>query len=337
MIFDREIFYIDEGKLADAFNLEQRSFDALVAALELVSDDEQLKESVHFVVQGYIRNQPIRIFSREGAIAIANFLDLRGEATEDSLNQVFALLEQYRLDQIDGKIRRTVYENCSSLLLRNQRHWLSREDVIKILSTNRNTLDRAFQTIQRSDNPMQIDADFENQQEFYFSLSGLEKLSIGLSINLRSKERREYCERVRQVAPPVLEFLALVPAPPDADVERAVRFARKRDGVCQVQRIDRNKYENRLVELVGHHLYDRSTYRFLADDPDNILTVAKQISEDFHQWNGGTQTPCTIDDFIEYVERHYAGNHPLILMLYNRRRVLLIKLSQLQRALPEGE
>lgn len=101
--------------------------------------------------------------------------------------------------------------------------------------------------------------------------------------------------------------------------------------------IIRDKYENRLIKLVGHHLYDQNTYHFFASDPDNIITIAEQVSDDFHQWNGGFAKTCTINDFIEYVESHYPQKHEAILMLHNRRRVLLLKLSQFQRVLRESE
>lgn len=339
MVFDRKIFYIEEASLAKALNLEQKTFDEIVNSLETSLDENiRLKDNLHFVIQGYIGKQPVRIFSREGAIAIAKYLDLHGDLTKLALKAVLELIEQYRINQIDTKVRQAVYENSSSLVLRNQRHWLSREDVIKIFKTNGSRLNTAFQSIQRSDFPMRINEDFETKESgYYFSLSGLEKLSIELSLNLLSEERREYCQRVREVAPPVLEFLALVPSPSAQDIERAIRFAKNRDGICQITGVARNKYENRLIKIVGHHLYDKNTYTFLGADPDNILTIAEQVSEDFHQWNGGNQNSCTIDDFINYVEWRYPEKHQVILMLHNRRRVLLLKLSQRQRALPEGE
>ncbi|MCC5634442.1 hypothetical protein LC593_00980 [Nostoc sp. CHAB 5844] len=340
MVFDRKIFYIEEGSLAKALKLEQRNFDEivnfLVASLE---ENIRIQEKLHFVIQGYIgKKQPVRIFSREGAIAIAKYLDIHGQVNELALKTVLALIERYHLNQIDAKVRQAVYENSSSLTLRNQRHWLSRDDVIKIFKTNSSRLDIAFQNIQRSDFPMRINEDFETQENSaYFSLSGLEKLSIELSLNLLSEERREYCKRVREVAPPVLEFLAFVPLPSQQDIDRAIHYAKNRDGSCQITGVIRNKYENRLIKLVGHHLYDKNTYNFLGADPDNILTIAEQVSEDFHQWNGGNQKTCTIDDFIDYVEWRYPQKHNVILMLHNRRRILLLKLTQLQRALPEGE
>ncbi len=338
MLFDREVFYIEERNLAEAFNLYQRDFDQIVENLASTSNEEiRLIESVHFIIQGYVSKQYAkRIFSQEGAIAIASYLDVNGAVDETHINTVFALLERYRINQIDATVRRSVCKNSSSLARRRQRYWLSLEDVVKILKTNRSRLEKAFHDIQTSDDPMIIYEDFENQDKDYFSLSGLEKLSLELSVSLRSEERREYCSRVTEVAPPVVDFLAFTPSPSQENIDRTVRYVKNKDQFCQVTGVARDKYENQLIKLVGHHLYDQNTYKFLAADPDNIITIAEQVSDDFHQWNGGFNITCTIDDFIEYTERRYPEKHKAILMLHNRRTILMHKLSQLQRTLPEG-
>ncbi|MDY7051130.1 hypothetical protein [Limnospira fusiformis] len=340
MPFDKEVFYIEEIKLAEALGLNQQELDEIVDSLQASADESiQLKEWLHFVIQNYVtQQQPIRIFSREGALAIANYLDLRGDATKISPNGVIALLEQYNLNKIDAKIRRAVYENSSSLVSKNQRHWLSRKDVVKIFMTTSTQLRRAFGNIQRSDFPMEKNIDFAENDDglTLFSLSGLEKLSIELSLKLRSKERRDYCKRVREVAPPVLKFLAIAPSPEPKEIKQAMNYAKNRDKkTCQVTGVVRDKYDPR-IELVGHHLYDQKTYHFLSADPDNILTIDKKLHEDFHQWNGGTQETCTIDDFIDYVEWRYPEKHELILTLHNKQIVLRSKLAQFQRTLPES-
>ncbi|MGB3206064.1 MAG: hypothetical protein WBB28_13820 [Crinalium sp.] len=339
MSFDREVFYITESSLAEAFNLNPKDFDLIVEALTSTDNEEvRLKEWVHFIIQGYVNKRyPKRIFSKEGAIAIASYRDVNGAVDETHINTVFALLERYRINQIDATVRRSVYENSSSIALRRQRHWLNREDVMKILKTNKSRLEKAFQDIQRSDTPMIIDEDFENQDQVYYSLSGLEKLSLELSVSLRSEERREYCSRVTAVAPPVIQFLSLIASPSQEDVEKTVRYVKNKDKFCQVTGVARDKYENQLIKLVGHHLYDKNNYWFLADATENIITIAEQVSDDFHQWNGGFNRTCTIDDFIKYVEWRYPEKHEAILMLENRRKILLLKLRQLQRTLPKGD
>jgi hypothetical protein len=339
MNFDREVFYIEETKLAQALELQQQDLDEIVDSLQASADESiLLKECLHFVVQNYVnKQQPIRIFSREGALAIASYLDVIGGVTEFSIKRVIALLDNYRINQIDRRVRTALYQNSSSLVSRNQRHWLSREDVVRIFITTSSRLDKAFKDIQKSEDPMRMNIDFEYYEDMtFFSLSGLEKLSMELSLKLRSEQRRDYCKRVSEVAPPVLKFLAIAPSPTQEQISKAVNFAKSRDKkTCQVTAASRDKY-NELIEVVGHHLYDKNAYHFLSDDPDNILTIDKRVHEDFHQWNGGTKKTCTIDDFINYVEWRYPEKHELILTLHNKRGVLMIKLAQVQRTLPES-
>ncbi|NJK99629.1 MAG: hypothetical protein HC838_06585 [Spirulinaceae cyanobacterium RM2_2_10] len=330
---DREKFCIREEDLAEALGLKGRELDELVSHLEqLPNETTRLEKDLHFRQRGNVSGDLIRDFSEAGAEAIADYLEKRA--------QVFKLCKRIRVGQVDRQVRQNIYANSSSLVVRNNRHWLSYRDVVKIFRTTHPRLHEAFRTIQRSDNPMKIDEDFSYYEiDRFFSLSGLERLGLELSISLRSETRRDYCERVREVAPPVINHLALKPpSPSQKEIEKVIRAAKSRDGNrCQISGVIRNKYEGRLVEMVGHHLYDKKSYYFLGNELDNIITIAKQVSEDFHQWNGGSRQTCTIDDFIEYVELYYPDKHTLILNLYDKKQRLEIKLSQLQRALPEGE
>lgn len=342
MPFDREVFYIEERNLADALDLNPQGLDEIIDFLQASTDESiRLKEWLHFVVQNYVnKQQPIRIFSREGALAIASYLDLRGNATQISLKRVMvmALLDKYTTNKRDAKIRRILYNNSSSLAFRNQRHWLNQADVVRIFMTTSSRLNQAFRDIQRSDSPMRMNIDFENYEGMrFFSLSGLEKISKELSLKLRSEERRAYCNRVSEVAPPVVKFLAIAPSPPDPkQIDQAMNYAKNRDKkTCQVTGASRDKYNPR-IEVVGHHLYDKNLYHSLSDDPENILTIDKRLHEDFHQWNGGTQKTCTIDDFIDYVKWRYPEKHELILTLYNKQRGLMLKLPQIQRTFQES-
>lgn len=348
MKFDRNIFYIEEEKLSKTLDLTLKAFDELVDSL-IYSDNEsiRLKESIHFAIQRRIAKQPVRVFSREGVFRVIKYLEQCGSESTLLLNKIQQLLKEYDINQIDAEIRKKIYENSSAFIFRYKRTWLSIQATINILDTNSKRLKKAIEDIQKSDSPMNVNEDFESFEDFahengftyYFSISGLEKLSLELSLKLRSAERREYCQRVKEVAPPVFEFLALAPSPSHTDIDRAMKYAKNRDGhICQVTRVSRNKYsENRHIEVVAHHLYDKSNYPYLADFPDNILTISKLVSEDFHQSNGGNQQSCTIDDFIQYVEWRYPENHEVILMLYNRRSILMLKLAQFQQALPESD
>ncbi|MEH2209784.1 hypothetical protein [Nostoc sp.] len=336
MVVRRGVFFIKERTLAEALDIELRKFDEIVSLLESSLDSQlQLKESLHFIYQN--KSWKIRIFSKEGAFAIANYLDRHGEASEISLCKVLTLVEKYRITRIDRSIRQAISTNSSSLILKGQQHWVNFENVSGIFRTTQTRLEQAFENIQRTDNPMKIGEDFEDiEQALFFSFSGLEKFSIELAASLYSKIRREYCKRVPLVAPPILECLALAPSPSDKDVEIAMRYAANRDKKkCQVTGIERDKYNP--IKLVRHHIFDKNTYRPLADDPDNIILISEEISDEFHQWNGGYDKTCTINDFIEFVELFYSQNHEIFLRLSRLRNILRYKLSLLRLALPESK
>jgi len=335
MNFDRTTFYIEDTQLGIALDLEPKIFAVKVNDIASSLNGE-IQEFLHFIIRGTIRNQPVRYFSREGAIAIAKYLESRGEITESSLRKVFGLIEKYRIERIDNSVRQAIYENSSSLSFSRQVHWLSQEDVIQIFKTSGNRLKQAFRSIQQSDTPMVAGQDFEDRDPtVYFSLSGLEKLSLELSLTLRSEERREYCQRVREVAPPALEFLALAPSPPSQkEIELAMDLAKRRDNQSCIIMGKPERYNN--FNLIGHHLFNQKNYPFFSADTDNIITISHRIHEDFHRWNGGNDKSCTVDDFIDFIESHYPSKHQAILKLLRRRKILELKLSELQGTLPAG-
>ena len=353
---EREFFFIRENELAEVLSLTLEELDEILedllapingygVQLGLFGEDTiigcsrriELQEWVHFMYLN--KKRQIRLYSQEGALAIADYLSQKKGIGELHLKAVLNLIEKgsnpFKIDKI---IRQAVYENSSSLTKRRGRHWISSRDVTRIFKTTSARLNEAFRNVKRSDNPMKIEEDFEDIDRVrYYSFSGLEKLSIELATSLHSSQRRKYCERVPLVAPPVLEELALPPASPsDKDIQRAMTYAKGRDQEkCQVTESFRSKTNP--IELVKHHLFDQKNYRIIAADPDNIITLSKVVSDEFHQWNGGYDKTCTIDNFIEYVELFYSDKHRLILNLYNRKKVLDYKLKLLQSRLPESD
>lgn len=335
MNFDSTTFYIKDTQLSIALDLEPQNFDVKVNAIAS-SRNGEIQENLHYIKRGIIRNQPARYFSREGAIAIAKYLESQGELTKSSFRQVCELIEKKRIDRIVDSVYQAIYENSSSLIFSRQLHWLSQEDVIQIFKTSGKRLKQAFRSIQQSDTPMVAGQDFEDRDPtVYFSLSGLEKLSLELSLTLRSEERREYCQRVREVAPPVLESLTLPQSPPSKQqIKGAMNDAKARDGERCIIMGKPERYNN--FNLIGHHLFNQKDYPFLSAEKDNIITISHEIHDDFHRWNGGTDKECTVDDFIEYLKSHHPDKFDarLRLKLYNIREILLFKLSKLQRTLP---
>lgn len=153
-------------------------------------------------------------------------------------------------------------------------------------------------------------------------------MSLELKRSLRSPDRQRYCGRVPTIAPPVVEYLALIPTPSPKEIEAAKRFARKRDRkTCQITSIEPSKYND--LKLAAHHLFDQATYPVLAADPDNIITINEDLHQEFHQWMGGKDKSCTIEDFIQFIELFYVSEKSVLtVQLLQRQAVLLEKLKK---------
>ncbi len=275
-------FCIKDSYLSEAFNIELSNFKELSVRLE---DEEILKESLHFVIRN--RSRSIRLFSKTGALEIASYLDKHNQLNGFALQAILVLMEGLRIKQVDLEVSKAVYNNSSSLMSRRSRHWLSSIDVFKVLRTTSQKLDQAFKSIQKSNDPMELEQDFADfEQARYYSFSGLEKLSIELRLILKSNKRKEYCGRVRIVAPPLLKDLAILPYPKETDVKKAMNYVKNnRDSQkCQVEGVTREDGEE--VELVAHHLYDQNNYRFVADELDNIITILSQKRSAMNFING---------------------------------------------------
>ena len=61
--------------------------------------------------------------------------------------------------------------------------------------------------------------------------------------------------------------------------------AKRAGGRCELTGVD--------CELDGHHLFDVSTFPFLATFSWNIIMVDSDLHKDFHEWRGGYHKWCT--------------------------------------------
>lgn len=329
---ERLNFPFAETKLAEKLNINKLQLNQIIEKIELSSC--LWTESIHFIYTN--KNRQIRSLSKEGMIAIANYFD-KNENNEVT-NIILEWIEAKNISKIDSEIRNLTYQNNSSLITKNNRHWLNKKDICQILKTSSQRLIQAFEEIKTSDFLLIPEEDFEDiNKTRYYSLSGLEKLSLELSTKLSSEKRRKYCERVRIVTPSIIEEITLfLPPPSPKDIEVAMKYVKKRDnGKCQITgKSLKDEYD---LELAVHHLFDKKTYSQLADEVDNLITIDHKIHKDFHQYNGGSSKSCTIDDFIEYIDLDYPECHKAILMLLKRKEILNLKLAQSQKALPSYE
>jgi hypothetical protein len=285
-----------------------------------------------------VKKDKIRLFSRLGLIVIGEYFEKCQEL--DQANKVIMLLEKLVEDdeerKIDKEIRYRTSENCSSLTVKRNRYWIDFKDLGKILKTNNERLRKAFQDIQRSDLPLIIEEDFEDIEKIrYYSFSGLERICIELSEQLSKRDRRLYVKRVPKIAIPVMEKVKLLPErPSDKDITNAMNQARRlQRKKCQITGESESE-----TTLAVHHLYDKSTYSYLAADQDNLLVIKESIHKEFHNWNEGYIKPCTIDDFISFLENHpeYSQKIELLIKLDDKKYILKQKLKPELKSLPES-
>ncbi|MEB3247905.1 MAG: hypothetical protein VKK07_01015, partial [Merismopediaceae bacterium] len=302
MVDNREDFFITEDQVLDALSLEKIELDSIVDTLTK-SEEFDFEEGVHF---RYVNKaQKIREFARLALIVTAEYFESKGELNQSQkvVNLLKKLITQEEQKQIDKEIialtLKVVSDDSSKIVVRRNRHWLSYRDVKTILKTTLERLDQAFEDIARSDLPLMIEEDFEDiEDERYYSYSGLERICLELSEKLKTEHERLYTSRVPKIAPSVIEEKAKLRLPSDTEIERAKKEALKQQGYkCQVT--GKTKSE---ASLEVHHLYSQNTYPELASDQDNLFVIANEVHRDFHTWHEGTSKPCTVNDFIRFIE-----------------------------------
>jgi hypothetical protein len=101
-----------------------------------------------------------------------------------------------------------------------------------------------------------------------------------------------------------------------------MNYGRKRDkDICQVTRDKKSKVNK--LKLASHHLYSQNAYPYLADKVDNIVTITCDVHDQFHiDYMGGKDKACTINDFIDFVQKYYSANTKIVIWLENQRLVL---------------
>lgn len=223
-------------------------------------------------------------------------------------------------------ISRKIQENCSSLTVKNNRHFLSKKDVVNIFCTSYARLNKAFDEIQKSQDPMKISEDFEDIEGVrYYSLSGFYKLSQHLAKALTIKDRRGWCAAIDVVGKKTFKLIIDWQTARQKEIDSAMAKAKKRDGSrCQITGKKRDKF-NKTVNVAVHHIYSKEHYPHLAACLDNLITLSEEVHRDFHNWNGGSQKPCTVDRLIQFVNDLYPDNYEVIQRLNQIKHMLNAK------------
>lgn len=315
-------FTIKEKELASALEISVKKLDEVIDFFDADPNDEwELKEHDHFI---YINQTwKNRMFSAQGAFAIAKYLDTHEK--KSIWDKIREFVTHHRQKIRNAFVKKTVYENSSSLTQRNGRHFLSKKDTVAILSTSYARLNRSFETLRRSDRPLQIGVDFDDIEGVrYYSLNGFYQLSQNLSQTLTSKDRQEWCKAIDVAGKSTFQAIIDAQASRQRKVAKAKTASRKRDKeTCQITLTKKTKHNKDQLHLASHHIFSCKHYPHLEATVDNLITLEENIHSEFHSWNGGSSNPCTVDDLITFVCERYPESSDIIARLTEVKNVFM--------------
>lgn len=313
-------FTIREAELAAALEIAHQELEQIIKFFDADPDDEwELSENTHFIYLNKRLGE--RLFSEQGAYAIAKYMDEKAKKSIWGMITEFITRHKERIR--NAFISRKIHENSSSLTLRNNRHFLSKKDVVSILCTSPARLNKAFDEVQKSSNPMKIYEDFDDFEGVrYYALSGFYRLSQHLSTVLTVKDRRSWCAAIDIVGKKTFKLIVDAQTAQQKRIETAMSAAKRRDkNCCQVTSKKRDK-QNKAINIVAHHIYSKEHYPHLATCQDNLLTLTQEVHNEFHSWNGGFQKPCTVDHLLQFVNELYPDNYEVVLRLNTVKQML---------------
>lgn len=312
-------FTIREADLATALEIRHQELAKIITFFDADPNDQwELRENDHFIYLNKSLNE--RLFFEQGAYAIAKYMDEK--ATKSIWARITEFITRHKEKIRNAFISRKIQENCSSLTVKNNRHFLSKKDVVNILCTSPARLNAAFNEIQKSHDPMIIYEDFDDIEDVrYYSLSGFYKLSQYLGKALTVKDRRGWCAAIEVVGRKTFKLIIDEQSALEKRISSAMDKAKRRDGNrCQITDIKRDKYNK--ANIVAHHIYSKEHYPHLATSIDNIITLTQQVHDEFHAWNGGYKKPCTVDHLIQFVNQLYPDNYEVMLKLNKVKQML---------------
>jgi hypothetical protein len=277
-------------------------------------DEWELTEGKDYRIA--VKATGLREYTASGAYTIARCLDAKKQPGfwAKVREMVFHTKAKVRKAFIGKKI----LDNCSSLVRRSDRYWISRADLITIFGTNAQTLAKMLEKSKETQFPLLLRTDYEEFTDnggIYFSLDGVFKISQVFGQNLTQKNRREWCGEVGEVIKPKIDNIVDQISDREKNIAKAMDTTKKRDkNTCQVTFLKRNKFNK--LKLTAHHLYAQNAYPHIADSVDNLITLDCKVHDQFHvDYMGSTKKPCTVEDFIRFVHTYYPENTQIVTWL----------------------
>ncbi len=314
--------YITCQELIKTLKISAQELIYVEKFFDSIPDDEwELIEAKDYKV--VIQATGLREYTLSGAYTIARYLEAtRKQNFWDLIKEWFTHTKR---EVRRSFIRRKILDNCSSLVKRNNQLFISRTDVVAIFGTKSDYLRKMADHTQRTQYPLIIGQDYEDfvdQGGLYFSLSGIYKLSLAFEERLTKKNRKEECKDVGEVIKPQIDDIVNQILNRNKQIQKTMNQAKKRDdSTCQVTGEKKNKIDQQ--KLAAHHLYSENDYPHLANVENNLITLTCAVHDQFHQnYMGGSNKPCTINDFIGFVQKYYPSNTKVVLWLEQQKMIL---------------
>ncbi|MEO0015259.1 MAG: hypothetical protein RLZZ535_3648 [Cyanobacteriota bacterium] len=313
-----------DKELAKWLSIELKELDKVVDYFDLdPTDDWDLIENEDYIFIN--KKLKERRFSPRGALKIAAYFDHHEQRT------IFYKIKDF-ITQHDERIRKAlanqiIYEELSGdgkTITRNNRVLMHKQSLRRILETNGSRFNRSFNELQKSQMPLELDSDYaEIENNVWFFGSGAVRIAKDLGENLTNKSRKKMCQVIGGRLDPVLKQIETAQAKQQQQISKAKDAAKRRDKqTCQITKTKSSKYDQ--FNLAAHHLYCIKTYPHLATSLDNLISIRENIHKEFHTSMGGSNQPCTIKDFIDFLHTNYPDNDSVSLELHRRQLMLKV-------------
>jgi len=314
--------YITSQDLLKTLKISDQELIDTERFFDSIPDDEwELIEGKDYKVVN--KSNGLRDYTLSGAYTLARYLELtRKKSFWDILKEWFTHAKK---DLRRAFIRKKILDNCSSLVKRRDQFWVSKADVVAIFGTRSDYLSKMAEYAKRTEHSLIEGQDFDDFLDGggqHFSLSGIYKLAQAFKENLSKKNRQEWCWDVGDVVKPQIEDIVTKIQQRDKRIQTTMDKVKKRDSqTCRVTGDKKTRVNN--LKLAAHHLYSQNEYPHLADVENNLVTLAYEVHEQFHHnFMGGSNKPCTIDDFINFVQQYYPSKTQIVIDLEQQRLVL---------------
>lgn len=171
--------YITSKQLIETLGISSSRLIEIEKFFDSIPDDEwELTAGKDYRV---VNGTGLREYTQSGAYTIARYLECSQKL--NFWQQVHEWFTHAREKIRQSFIRKKILDNCSSLVKRRDRFWVSRADAVAIFGTRSDYLTKMADHTQKTESPLIKGEDYEDFGDgvLYFSLSGIYKLSKAFS------------------------------------------------------------------------------------------------------------------------------------------------------------